>query len=396
MRRNQFRSVFIFISLFLLLLQSTPARQQVAQVYQQRELRATQAIQAKLRNYRDRIRKNKYTFQVGYTRAMDYPLAKITGLKLPKDLSTIVGKQKIAVKALLDRKPVSEEKAVGYSATDRTFDWRKNGGATPVRDQDGCGSCWAFSTHGAFEGSYRIINNKSIDTSEQDTLDCNLLGYGCDGGWWAFQYLIDPGSAKESAYPYTGTKELCQKKKPRPYRAIAWDYVSTNPMPSVSELKQALCKHGPLAAAVEVTDLFQAYTGGVFNEGAKWQSATSFSAGDLVKSSSGDLIFTCIVAGTSGSAEPTWPTPQNPGDLPVVVDGGVTWQYVGVINHGITMIGWDDDKGAWLIKNSWGTEWGETGGYGTDKGYMWISYECNNIGYSAAWVTAKKNGKGCD
>jgi hypothetical protein len=75
--------------------------------------------------------------------------------------------------------------------------------------------------------------------------------------------------------------------------------------------------------AVEVTNAFRAYTGGVFNE-----------------SSTGD------------------------------------------VNHGVTLIGWDDAKQAWRIKNSWGPGWGESG-------YMWIDYQSNSIGYGASWVQAE-------
>lgn len=60
------------------------------------------------------------------------------------------------------------------------------------------------------------------------------------------------------------------------------------------------------------------------------------------------------------------------------------------INHGVTIIGWDDSKHAWLIKNSWGTGWGETGG-GSERGYMWIDYSTNNIGIATAWVDAKSS-----
>jgi len=56
------------------------------------------------------------------------------------------------------------------------------------------------------------------------------------------------------------------------------------------------------------------------------------------------------------------------------------------VNHAVTLIGWDEDKHAWLIKNSWGQGWGEPAGSGTQRGYMWISYDSNNIGYGAAWV----------
>jgi len=93
----------------------------------------------------------------------------------------------------------------------------------------------------------------------------------------------------------------------------------------VDKLKQALCRYGPLAVAVRATRLFQAYKSGVFNE-----------------------------------------------------------RDTGKVNHGVTLIGWDDNKEAWLIKNSWGTGWGE-------KGYMWIVYYSNSIGYGASWVEAKSS-----
>ena len=382
-------SAFVLVALLLVLFQGVPAGQTSAQNYQERELKARPEIKAQLQALRDQVLKKNYTFQVGYTKAMDYPIEKITGLVLPQNLAELIGKQKLAVNMLLEQKLISEEVIATCSASASSFDWRQNSGATPVRDQFGCGSCWAFATHGAFESSYRLINNKSINSSEQDTLDCNPWGYSCAGGWWAFQYLIDTGSPKEPTYPYTGTKGTCRTNVTRPYRALAWGYVSNNSIPSVAELKQALCKHGPLAIAVLVTPLFHAYTSGVFNACAnRWQASTRYSVGDIVRSTSGDVHFTCIVAGTSASGEPSWPTPQYPGDLPTVTDGNATWQYLGIINHGVTLIGWDDTKGAWLVKNSWGTGWGESG-------YIWISYNCNNVGYAAAWVQAKKR-SGCD
>jgi hypothetical protein len=94
-------------------------------------------------------------------------------------------------------------------------------------------------------------------------------------------------------------------------------------IPSVTKLKNALCKYGPLAVAVRVTSAFQAYKSGVFNQ-------------------------------------------KDPGG----------------VNHGVTLVGWDDSKKAWLIKNSWGPGWGMSG-------YMWIGYGSNKIGYGAGWTVAR-------
>jgi cathepsin L len=213
----------------------------------------------------------------------------------------------------------------------KAWDWRKLKKVTPVRNQLSCGSCWAFATLGAYEGSYAIRNDIRIDSSEQCVLNCSGAG-SCAGGWWAFNFLMVKGTAKEGAYPYNAHDQACLSTIPTPYKAVTWGYVATgSTVPSVRQLKEALCKYGPLAVAVRVTPAFQAYVGGVFNE-----------------------------------------------------------NNTGSVNHGVTLIGWDDAKGAWLIKNSWGTGWGSTGGYGTEKGYMWIAYGSNKIGYAAAWVKARR------
>jgi cathepsin L len=103
-------------------------------------------------------------------------------------------------------------------------------------------------------------------------------------------------------------------------------------MPTVAEIKKALCEHGALAVAVHVSNAFRLYTGGVFNE----------QANGLIK------------------------------------------------NHEVTLIGWDDSKGAWLIKNSWGTGWGGNGDDASStRGYMWIAYGSNDVGYNASWVDVK-------
>ncbi|UCH94025.1 MAG: Cathepsin L [Candidatus Aminicenantes bacterium] len=339
MKHYRILQVFIIFVLFFGLFQGVQVGQEAEKYYLEREREAPEKIKAQLQTLRDEIRDNNYTFQVGYTTAMDYTLEELTGLVEPANLLELMKEQNVAAEKLLDKKLEADIGAT-CSSTASSWDWRQNNGTTPVRDQKNCGSCWAFATHGAFESSYRIRNNVIINSSEQDTLDCNPWNYSCAGGWWAHQYLIDTGSATEAAYPYVAVKGPCQTK-PRPYKAVAWGYVtSSSTIPSVVQLKQALCRYGPLSVAVYATNQFKGYTGGVFNA--------------------------CVT---------------------------------GNVNHGVTLIGWDDSKGAngaWLIENSWGPGWGSTGGFGTSKGYMWIEYNCNKIGYAAAWVQAALKPKNCD
>jgi cathepsin L len=312
--------------------------------YERREAQASPQIKAVLSELRSNIQAQRLTFQVGYTEALDRPLNQLAGLKLPADLPALAQKQNALADQLMridnlardeylkvNRQARLPELTLACNASLRAFDWRLSGKVSPVRDQGGCGSCWDFATMGAFEGSYLIRNGGSVDSSEQDVLDCNSSGYSCAGGFWAFDFVISKGDASEGAYPYTAVKGPCKSSIPDTYNAVTWGFVKAGgATPSVAEMKQALCQHGPLAIAVRVTSAFQAYTSGVFNE-----------------------------------------------------------HDTRACNHGVTLIGWDDSKGAWLIKNSWGKYWGDTCGYGSEKGYMWIAYGSNNIGTAAAWVQAK-------
>lgn len=289
--------------------------------YRKRELSAGNEIKSTIAALRNEGAQKKWTFQIGYTTAMDWKIEQITGLKVPDNFLDHAKKQNALAKALMkaEQKPLF----LGRGAPgDAQFNWADHNAVTPVKDQGNCGSCWAFGTHGAFEGSYAILNDVLINSSEQDTLDCSGAG-SCSGGWFAYQYLIDKGSAEESDYPYVARQGSCRADVNRPFKAVAWGYVdSTREVPTVEALKQALCEYGPLGVAVNVTPAFQAYTTGVFNE-------------------------------------------NDPG----------------TVNHAVILIGWDDSKQAWRIKNSWGQGWGE-------NGFMWIGYGSNSIGYGASWVQA--------
>lgn len=309
---------------------------------QQREMAASPAIKQHLEGLRRDIQTQKLSFQIGYTTAMDLRLEQLAGSRAPADLHVQAPKQNAAAEQLLKIDRAERDKFAKANpgklhelqirrpncAALRSFDWRQQNKVTSVRNQGPCGSCWAFATLGAYESSYLIRNNLAADGSEQQIVTCSGAG-SCAGGWYsnAFTWLIGRGDATEAAVPYTatnGSPGMCNPAAS--YSAVAWGFVRPDAgIPTVPAMKEALCRFGPLAVAVRATPLFQAYHSGVFNE-----------------------------------------------------------QAPGPINHAVTLIGWDDGKQAWLMKNSWGTGWGESG-------YMWIHYGSNSIGYAAAWVQAKNN-----
>jgi C1A family cysteine protease len=321
-------------------------RQNVAS-YAQREQTATPAVKSQIASLRQQIKAKGYTFEVGYTTALDVPLNILAATRIPANLkeiaphSTEVGRQLLKIDLAerariqrVDPRLVLPDLLVSCNSKARAFDWRSLKKVTPVKSQI-CGTCWDFTSMGAYEGSYAIRNNQLIDTSEEYILECAHAG-SCAGGWWmpVFNFMISNGTATEAAVPFTGAEGSCPTGVVLPYRATAWGFVKPDGgIPTVADMKQALCDHGPLAVAVEATGAFAGYTGGVFNEH--------------------DTIHG--------------------------------------INHGVTLIGWDDTKNAWIIKNSWGPGWGSNAGFGaaTQKGYMYIAYDSNNIGYAAAWVQAQ-------
>jgi C1A family cysteine protease len=211
------------------------------------------------------------------------------------------------------------------------FDWRNRGGCTPIKNQGHCGSCWAFGTVGPLESIIKITEGKTVDLSEQFLVSCNNNGWGCQGGFWAHDYHLDPGAVMEEDFPYVAQNKPCGGPYEHRYKIQEWRYIDDdqNPrtVPGVDAIKEAIVNYGPISVAVSVNSAFQSYSSGVFNQDS------------------------------SGS-----------------------------VNHAVVLVGWDDNKGkngAWILRNSWGTGWGL-------DGYMYIEYGCSRIGYSACYVVYEK------
>jgi C1A family cysteine protease len=211
------------------------------------------------------------------------------------------------------------------SLTAKAFNWRDAGKLTPIKNQGTCGSCWAFTAVGVFESAWLIRNGESVSLSEQNVLDCateNGKEVGsCNGGWYAgvYNYYKTRSFQLAKDIPYKTKKETCKSGIQSKYKVATWGYIVPNMgIPKVEEMKKALCTYGPIAATVKVTPAFQAYKSGIFDEMAKVTSSKD-------------------------------------------------------INHAIIIVGWDDSKNAYLVKNSWGSYWGE-------DGYVWVDYRSDNIG----------------
>jgi C1A family cysteine protease len=202
------------------------------------------------------------------------------------------------------------------SGAPSSIDWRTKGAVTSVKDQGQCGSCWTFSATGAVEGAWAISKGQLIDLSEQELVDCatgiSYGSHGCNGGQMegAFKFIIENGQCSLSSYPYTsGTTKTggsCQKCSAVAHISSCSD---VKPNDQIS-LKGAVAQQ-PVAIAIEAdTRYFQSYSSGVL---------TSTSCGTT-------------------------------------------------LDHGVLIVGYGSENGQdyWLVKNSWGTTWG-------DKGYVKIA-----------------------
>lgn len=210
------------------------------------------------------------------------------------------------------------------------WDWRDQG-LTPIQDQGQCGSCWAFSTTAAARDALKLFNKDSVDLSQQYLVDCDPNSSGCGGGYFtAFNLIQNPGSPSQSDYPYTAQNGRCQSGLPVAGKILSWSYIGDGQSePTTEQIKTAIYKYGPVSVTVDANQAFMNYGGGVFSK--------------------------CRYGQT---------------------------------NHMTDLVGWDDVGQYWIMRNSWGTSWGE-------QGYMRIKWtdsrgiKCNAIGEEAAFVEVK-------
>ncbi len=191
------------------------------------------------------------------------------------------------------------------------IDWRMKGAVTGVKNQGQCGACWSFSATGAVEGQYFLKQGQLVSLSEQNLIDCSSSygNHGCKGGAMdkAFTYIMaNNGDDTESSYPYEMKEGNCRFNRSN----VGANIAGFKDIPTGNEayLLSVVGSVGPVSVAIDAShSSFQFYNGsGVYIEPACSSSR---------------------------------------------------------LDHGVLVVGYGTENGQdyWLVKNSWGTNWGENG-----------------------------------
>ncbi|EFA77940.1 hypothetical protein PPL_08585 [Heterostelium album PN500] len=271
----------------------------------------------------------------------------VLGLNHLADLTNLeyrqfyLGTHKKAVLGTPGNHEVSNLQSVfGDSAT---VDWRQKGAVSPIKDQGQCGSCWSFSTTGSVEGAHQIKSGNMVELSEQNLVDCSTSegNMGCNGGLmdYAFEYIItNNGIDTESSYPYTASSGTTCKYNKANSGATISSYKNIT-AGSESDLADAVKNAGPVSVAIDAShNSFQLYSHGIYYDAS---------------CSSVNLDHGVLVVGY-GSGTPDSDSRVHKGSQ-VRVKVPKT----------------DDTKNYWIVKNSWGTSWG-------DKGFIYMSKDRDN------------------
>jgi cysteine peptidase B len=215
---------------------------------------------------------------------------------------------KKAIKAAKHLKTKKMTEAQIKAAANEKQDWRAKGAVTPVKNQGNCGSCWSFSTTGGIEGQWFLAGNALTSVSEQELVSCDTIDSGCQGGLMdnAFTWLLQTHNGSivtEASYPYVsggGSVPACSM-------------TGTAAGATISSFQNIASSEATMAAFV--------YTSGPLSIAVDAESWQTYQGGIMTNCASGQL------------------------------------------DHGVLIVGYDQTSTPpyWIIKNSWGASWGESG-----------------------------------
>ena len=235
----------------------------------------------------------------------------------------------------LKRKPGLPRATPINATAAKSKDWRNTGVLTPVKDQGQCGSCWAFSATEQLESQYQQQFGSLIELSPQQLVSCDPNCGGCNGGnpinaWFYVNNF--GGQETEKAYPYTsGTTQAsgtCNANAEFDAEAIGADvgyYVSQSASDEGNML--LAIQDSPLSIAVDAST-WSSYTGGV-------------------------------VSASSGCGS--------------------------TLNHAVQLVGYNAEGNYYIVRNSWGTSWGNGGYIYVEAGHN----VCGIAGQAAVTVPSK-------
>ena len=269
-----------------------------------------------------RTRTNQWvTYDVETNPFRNYSIEKLRGM-----LGTIVEP--------VEQAPLDLVEADLLSAVPTTWDWRDQSPncVHAIRDQQQCGSCWAFGASEAFSDRICIASNGAVDVilSPQDMVSCDAWDMGCNGGIlsWAWSYIANTGVATDDCTPYVsgaGTVPSCSKtcadgSAIKKYKCAKSTTVNAK---GVAAVQSEVYANGPVETGFDVYEDFFSYKSGVY----------TYTAGAKA--------------------------------------GG----------HAVKIIGWGQENGVnyWICANSWGTSWGMDGFFNIEWGQCNIdasTYAC--------------------
>lgn len=287
------------------------------------------------------------TFVEKYNRMYSSPAEVASRLAIFKDNLKLIedrnaksnGLEQHAVNNFADLTPEEfKAKFTGYKKSDSTFakpklfaarpvgqqtasiDWRDRGAVTPVKNQGQCGSCWAFSATEQIETDYFQKYGTLYELSPQQITSCDTSDDGCGGGnpITAYQYVQQAGGVDPaSVYPYTsgttGSTGSC--------RAISSDYDAD--LSSSNTVSQSASGESNMLQQIEQSPM------SICVDASIWQTYESG----------------IIQAGTCGTQ----------------------------LDHCVQAVGYNSEQNYWIVRNSWGTSWG-------NDGYVWVEAGSNTCG----------------